>query len=65
MGKSYRQPKDLPVPKGGGYPVSDVGKDNIMVKGRWPDGTKQKVRRKMRGSGAATKGFMYYDDEQD
>lgn len=63
MGKTYRQPKVLKTEKGGGYPVTDVGMDDVMVKGRWPTGTKQKTRKKMRGSGAATKGFMFYDND--
>lgn len=63
MGKSYRQPKDVPVAKGGGYPISDVGKQGTMVKGRWPSATKQKTRMKMRGTGAATKGLMFYDED--
>jgi hypothetical protein len=65
MGKTYRQPKVVKTEKGGGYPITDIGLNDVMVKGRWMSGTKQKIRRKMRGSGAATKGFMYYDDEQD
>lgn len=65
MGKTYRTPKVLKTEKGGGYPITDIGKNDVMVKGRWLTGTKQKLIRQMRGKGAATKGYSYYDDEQD
>lgn len=63
MGKTYRQPKILKTEKGGGYPVTDIGKDNVMVKGRWPSDTKMKTRKAMRGKGAATRGYMFYDED--
>lgn len=63
MGKTYRQPKVVEGPRGGGYPIKDIDKDNIMVKGRWPSDTKMKTRKAMRGKGAATRGYMYYDED--
>lgn len=63
MGKTYRQPKQVEGPRGAGYPIKDINKDNIMVKGRWPSDTKIKSRKAMRGKGAATKGYMFYDED--
>jgi hypothetical protein len=42
-----------------GYPQTDIGKDGVKVKGRWPAGTKQKQYETMRGAGAATKGKKF------
>jgi hypothetical protein len=63
MGKTYRQPKLVEGPRGGGYPETGINKDGIMVKGRWPAGTKTKTRKAMRGKGAATRGYMFYDED--
>jgi len=53
--------KSVPVIPGSGYPQNDIGKDNVMVKGRWPSDTKQKSYKDMRGYGAATKGRKFLD----
>ena len=61
---SYKQPKSVPVPNmpDAGYPQTDIGKDGVMVKGRWMSGTKQKKYETMRGTGAATKGKKFLVD---
>lgn len=61
---SYKQPKSVPVPNmpDAGYPQTDIGKDDVMVKGRWLPGTKQKKYETMRGAGAATKGKKFLVD---
>jgi len=51
--------KKVPVPKTAGYPVTGVGKDDVMVKGRFMSGTGQKKYSKMRGTGAATRGTKF------
>jgi hypothetical protein len=45
-----------------GYPQTDIGKDGVMVKGRWMSGSKQKKYETMRGTGAATKGKKFLVD---
>jgi hypothetical protein len=57
--------KSVPVPKCSGYPQTDIGKNNVMVKGRWPSGTGQKQYDTMRGAGAATKGTKFLADRED
>ena len=61
---SYKQPKSVPVPNmpDAGYPQTDIGKDGVMVKGRWMSGSKQKKYETMRGTGAATKGKKFLVD---
>jgi hypothetical protein len=67
----YKQPEpndvDLkcvtPSGQSSGYPQTDVDKDGIMVKGRWPAGTATKTKSQMRGTGAATSGKMFYTDD--
>lgn len=54
--------KSVPVPNCNGYPQTDIGKAGVMVKGRWPAGTKQKTYGTMRGAGAATKGTKFLLD---
>jgi hypothetical protein len=54
--------KSVPVPNCNGYPQTDIGKAGVMVKGRWPAGTKQKTYMDMRGTGAATKGKKFLAD---
>lgn len=54
--------KSVPVPHCNGYPQTDIGKAGVMVKGRWPAGTKQKTYADMRGTGAATKGKKFLTD---
>jgi hypothetical protein len=63
--KAYKQPQSVPVEKGSGYPQTDIGKSNIMVKGRWPSDTQMKTYGTARGGGAATKGkkFLTSDNE--
>lgn len=56
--------KKVPVQPGsggGGYPQTDIGKDGVMVKGRWPSGTAQKSYKDMRGAGAAVRGKKFLD----
>ena len=61
---AYKQPKSVPVPNmpDAGYPQTDIGKNDVMVKGRWMAGTKQKKYETMRGTGAATKGKKFLID---
>ena len=58
---AYHKPKSVKVENmpDAGYPQTDIGKDGIMVKGRWPEGTKMKKYEDMRGTGAATKGKKF------
>jgi hypothetical protein len=60
---SYHKPKKVPVPDmpDAGYPQTDIGKDDIMVKGRWLTGTGVKKYIEMRGAGAATRGKKFLD----
>lgn len=59
----YKQPKPNPHPPGSGYPVTDLEKDNVIVKGRWPSGTKIKGRMDIQGAGAAQKGKKFHEDD--
>jgi len=63
----YKQPEPNTWPigkkKDTGYP-EEVDMDNIMVKGRWPTGTKKKKLMDIRGYGAATKGRKFHPDEE-
>lgn len=52
-----------PSGQSSGYPQTDVNKDGIMVKGRWPAGTKTKSTATMQGGGAATRGKKFYPDD--
>jgi len=56
----YKQPIANTDSTGSGYPVEGVDNDNIMVKGRWPTGTKKKTRMEMKGAGAAEKGKKFF-----
>lgn len=56
---SYKQPKPVHEDLGSGYPQTGIGKNGVMVKGRWPSGTKMKQYSTMRGTGAATKGKKF------
>lgn len=58
----YKQPKPNTSKPGSGYPQTDIMKDGVMVKGRWPSGTLTKSHKKMRGAGAATQGYNYTTD---
>lgn len=51
----------IPGSGGGGYPIKDVGKDGVMVKGSWPP-VPQKKYGTMRGAGAATRGTKFLKD---
>lgn len=51
--------KPFPTPNVSGYPEKDVGKDDVMIKGRYMPGTRQKRYADMRGTGAATKGKKF------
>ena len=59
----YHKPKSVPVPDmpDAGYPQTDIGKDGVKVKGRWPSGTGVKKYIEMRGAGAATRGKKFLD----
>jgi hypothetical protein len=64
--KIYRKPKNVPVipgSGGGGYPVKDVGRKGYMLDGNYKHSPGMKKRMKMRGYGAATRGYMYYDED--
>lgn len=51
--------KKAPVPHTAGYPETEVGKDDVKVKGRFMSGTGQKRYIKARGTGAATRGTKF------
>jgi hypothetical protein len=55
----YTQPKPNDDEPGSGYPQEGIDNDDILVKGRWPKGTKKKERMEMRGYGAAEKGCKF------
>lgn len=55
----YKQPKSVPVPPE--YATKDVGKDDVLTKGKWPPGTTVKKYIEMRGAGAATRGKKFLD----
>ena len=57
--KNYHKPKSVPVDKSNGYPQTDIGMDDVWVKGKYPTGTKKKVYVTSRGMGAATKGGKF------
>lgn len=52
-------PKKVPVPHVAGYPETDIGKDDVRVKGRYMAGTGTKTYSKSRGTGAATRGTKF------
>jgi hypothetical protein len=60
---AYHKPKNVPVENmpDAGYPQTDIGKDDVKVKGRWFTGTGMKQYIEMRGAGAATKGKKFLD----
>lgn len=58
----YKQPKSVPVEKSNGYPQTDIGMDDVWVKGKYPAGTKKKVYGTMRGAGAAVRGKKFLDN---
>ena len=60
----YTQPKPNTDETGTGYPQEGIDNDNILVKGRWPKGTKKKERMDMKGYGAAEKGRKFYVDKK-
>lgn len=55
----YKQPKSVPVLNVAGYPETGVNNDDILVKGKYPPGTKVKTFSTMRGAGAAVKGKKF------
>jgi len=63
--KNYHKPKPVKVAPGNGYPQTDIGKNGVMVKGRWPAGTTVKKYIEMRGAGAATKGKKFLHPDND
>lgn len=56
----YKKPQKLETPNVAGYPQTDIGKAGVMVKGRWPSGTKQKEYGTARGGGAARSSGMKF-----
>jgi len=58
----YTQPKMNDDPTGSGYPSEGVDNDNIMVKGRWPSGTKKKKFQEARG-GRSARGRRFHEDD--
>lgn len=61
--KLYHKPKSVPVDKSNGYPQTDIGMDDVWVKGKYPAGSKKKVYHTMRGAGAATKGTKFLESD--
>lgn len=57
----YKKPKSVKVENmpDAGYPQTDIGMDDVRVKGRFMAGTKQKTYGTIRGTGAATKGKKF------
>lgn len=53
------QPKKVPVPNTAGYPETDIGKDDVRVKGRFMSGTGMKTYGTVRGAGAAARGKRF------
>lgn len=51
--------KKVPVPNTAGYPQTEIGMDDVRVKGKLPPGTKKKVYSAARGTGAAVKGKRF------
>ena len=62
---TYKQPKNIPIEKtvGSDYPQTDIGIDDVWVKGKYPAGAKKKVYHTMRGVGAATKGTKFLESD--
>jgi len=58
---TYKSPKSVKVENmpDAGYPQTDIGMDDVRVKGRFMAGTKKKTYETMRGAGAATKGKKF------
>lgn len=56
----YTQPKPNTDETGTGYPQEGIDNDNILVKGRWPKGTKKKELMDMKGYGAAERGRKFH-----
>lgn len=53
---TYKQPSSVPVLNVAGYPSTDIGMDDVMVKGKYMPGAKTKVYSQARGGKAAVKG---------
>lgn len=51
--------KKVPVPHTAGYPETEIGMDDVRVKGKLPPGAKKKVYSAARGTGAAVKGKRF------
>jgi len=62
--KLYHKAKSVKVESmpDAGYPQTDIGMDDVRVKGRFLAGTKQKKYETCRGNGAATKGKKFLVD---
>ena len=62
--KDYHKPKRVPNPNmpDAGYPQTDIGKNGVWIKGKFPAGTGQKKYETARGGGAATKGKKFLVD---
>jgi hypothetical protein len=61
----YKQPEMNDDSTGdNGYP-EEIDMDDVMVKGRWPTGTKKKKLMDIRGYGAATKGRKFHPSESE
>ena len=59
--KAYHKPKSVKVESmpDAGYPQTDIGKNGVWIKGKFPAGTGQKKYETSRGMGAATKGGKF------
>jgi hypothetical protein len=51
--------KKVPVPHVAGYPETGIGKDGVLVKGKFPSGTGMKKYSTVRGAGAAVRGAKF------
>ena len=64
--KIYRSPKKMPIipgSGGGAYPEKDINRKGFMLDGNYKHSPGMKKRMKMRGAGAATRGFMFYEED--
>lgn len=62
----YTQPKKNPkFTKGSGYPEDDIDRRGTKTYGRYVEGQGGKKNKlKMRGKGAAERGYDFYDDDE-
>lgn len=56
---NYDKIKKVPLASPNPCPQDDLNKAGVWVKGKYPEGTGEKVHVDMRGYGAATKGHKF------